>query len=54
MSPDLLLDLASVTKVAATTADAMALTAVTVFSLAAIVVALGREKHAREFGVTTE
>jgi SHS family lactate transporter-like MFS transporter len=31
-------------------ASAMALTAVTVFSLAAIVVALGREKHAAEFG----
>jgi hypothetical protein len=28
----------------------MALTAATVFSLAAIVVALGREKHAIEFG----
>jgi SHS family lactate transporter-like MFS transporter len=32
-------------------ANAMALTAVTVFSLAAIVVSLGREKHATEFGV---
>ena len=28
----------------------MALTAVTVFTLAAVVVALGREKHAAEFG----
>jgi SHS family lactate transporter-like MFS transporter len=34
-----------------TYANAMALTAVTVFSLAAIVVALGREKHGAEFGV---
>jgi SHS family lactate transporter-like MFS transporter len=33
-------------------ASAMALTALTVFSLAAIVVALGREKHATEFGIT--
>jgi SHS family lactate transporter-like MFS transporter len=32
-------------------ANAMALTAVTVFSLAAIAVSLGREKHATEFGV---
>jgi MFS transporter, SHS family, lactate transporter len=33
-------------------ATAMALTAFTVFTLAAVVVALGREKHAVEFGVT--
>jgi SHS family lactate transporter-like MFS transporter len=32
-------------------ANAMALTAVTVFSLAAVVVSLGREKHAAEFGI---
>jgi SHS family lactate transporter-like MFS transporter len=32
-------------------ANTMALTALTVFSLAAIVVALGREKHAVEFGI---
>jgi SHS family lactate transporter-like MFS transporter len=35
-------------------ASAMALTAATVFSLAAIVVSLGREKHAVEFGVVRE
>ena len=31
-------------------ASAMALTAVTVFTLAAVVVGLGREKHGIEFG----
>ena len=34
-----------------TYSSAMALTAVTVFTFAAIVVALGREKHGTEFGV---
>ena len=33
-------------------ASAMAMTALTVFSLASIVVSLGREKHAIEFGGT--
>jgi SHS family lactate transporter-like MFS transporter len=34
-------------------ATAMALTAVTVFSLAAVVIALGREKHGAEFGASS-
>jgi MFS transporter, SHS family, lactate transporter len=35
-------------------ASAMALTALTVFTLAAVVISLGREKHAIEFGVVSD